>query len=356
MAGVDELQARFRAQASTAAARAPFLASLCEAIAERPDVAALLGAAPETQQSPVLLLAAIHASVLAEPDAELAAWFPTVSDAPRVGNVGPALERFATERADELRRTVATRVTQTNEIGRCGLLVPALGLIDAEVGPLALVDVGASAGLNLRLTRYSYRYEPGGSVGDPASPVHLGVGTRGSVPVPAELPRVTARIGLDRQPVDLDDPADVAWLRACVWPDQRDRFERLDAALAIAVSDRVDVRQGDAVTDLASAVAAVAATAHPVVLNTWVLSYLTPAERTAYLAQLDLIGAEHDVSWVFAESPTQTPELPHGVDVVGRETTSLGLVRWRDGSRHVEHLGVAHPHGYWLHWHRVSGR
>ena len=59
----------------------------------------------------------------------------------------------------------ATRSTQTNEIGRCALLLPAFGLVAAEVGALAHLDVGTSAGLNLLLPRYRYRYEPGGEVG-----------------------------------------------------------------------------------------------------------------------------------------------------------------------------------------------
>lgn len=355
MASVEELRERFHAQAGTATARAPFFAALCAAIADRPAVAGLLGAAPATQQSPVLLLAAIHAGVLAEPDDELAAWFPTVAATPRRSDVGPALERFARRHADQLRHTVATRVTQTNEIGRCGVLVPPLGLLADEMGPLSLVDVGASAGLNLRLTRYAYRYEPGGAVGDPGSGVCLEIGTRGTVPVPAALPAVTGRIGIDRRPVDLTDPADVAWLRACVWPDQRDRFERLDAALAIARADPVEVRRGDAFHLVASAVADAGAVGHPVVLNTWVVSYLTADERTAYLAELDRIGAERDLSWVFAEMPSQTPELPHGRAVAGKDVTALGMVRWRGGERRVEHLGVTHPHGYWLHWHAPAG-
>jgi hypothetical protein len=348
---MDELAGRFREQAATALPRAPFFAAMCAAIAERPDLVELLAAAPDEQQSPVLVLAALHDRVLADPGSELAAWFPTVASDPRAGDVGPVLARFMAAHAAELHRIVTTRSTQTNEIGRCGLLVPALGRLAAEVGPLALVDVGASAGLNLLLDRYEYDYVPGGRVGA-SSTVRLEVGTRGAVPVPAELPPIAARVGLDRHPVDLTDARAVRWLRACVWPDQRDRLARLDAALEIAARHPVDVRHGDAVTDLADAVAAVAGDGHPVVMNTWVLSYLAVAERRAYHAELQRLGGVHDLSWVFAESPAQTPGLPHPDGLADQHVTALGLVRWRDGQARVEHLGVAHPHGYWLHWAR----
>jgi hypothetical protein len=348
---VDVLADRFRAQAATALPRAPVFASLCAAIAERGDLVALLAVAPDSQQSPVLLLAALHDRVLADPASELAAWFPSVVPEPRTDDVGPVLARFVAAHADELRRIVTTRNTQTNEIGRCGLLVPALGLLAAEVGPLALVDVGSSAGLNLLLDRYQYEYVPGGQVG-PASAVRLEIGTRGQVPVPAHLPPIASRVGLDRHPVDLTDAEAVRWLRACVWPDQADRLARLDAALAIAAEHPVDVRCGDAVGDLASALAAVGGTGHRVVVNTWVLSYLTDAERRGYYAELQRIGGTGDLSWVFAESPAQTPGLPHAAEHADEHLTALSLVRWRDGRATVEHLGVAHPHGYWLHWER----
>ena len=102
-----------------------------------------------------------------------------------------------------------------------------------EVGDLAHLDVGASAGLNLLFDRYEYVYDPGGAVGGP-SPVRLECGTRGSVPVPPSMPRVVQRCGLDRSPVDVHDAERRRWLEACVWPDQIDRFERLRAALDIA--------------------------------------------------------------------------------------------------------------------------
>ena len=349
MAAVEELCQTFRDHVAVAGSRAPMLAALSAAIADRPAIAELLAAAPTTQQSPVLLLAAIHAEVLGDPACELAAWFPTTAAAPRTDDLGRALERFTGARADALRRIVATRVTQTNEIGRCGLLLPVLGLLAGEAGPLGLLDVGASAGLNLQIDRYAYEYRPGGRVGA-AAPVTLAVATRGPVPVPDRVPAIGARLGIDRQPVDIGDAAEVAWLRACVWPDQRDRFARLAAALEIARANPVEVRRGDAVADLAAGVETVAAGGHPVVVNTWVLSYLTARERAAYLSELRRIGAARDLSWVYAESPAQTPELPHPRQLAGQDMTVIGAVCWRGGEEQTRHVARAHPHGYWMHW------
>jgi hypothetical protein len=346
---VDELARHFRNQGITMVERAPFSAEICAAVAEHPEIIELLLAAPDEQQIPVLLLAAIHDQVLGDPDCELASWYPTVSTSPRNDAVEGALVRHCRTHTDHLRHTIGTRSTQTNEVGRCGLFVPALGLLDAEVGPLALIDIGTSAGLNLRLDQYEYHYQPGGSVGDPST-VRLETGTRGSPPIPAALPTISGRFGLDREPVDLSDPASARWLTACIWPEQADRFRRLSAAIAIALEHPVHVRQGDAVDDLAETIHAADAVAHPVVLNSWVLNYLSAERRDAYVAELERIGAEDDISWVYAESPAQCSGLPFPEEIAGDHVTALMLVTWRRGRRTVDYLGRAHPHGYWLHW------
>ncbi len=107
-----------------------------------------------------------------------------------------------------------------------------------------------------------------------------------------------------------------------MWPDQTDRFERLRAALDLARAAGVDVRAGDAVADTAALVDELAADGHPVVTNTWVLNYLTAGARTEYVAALDELGGRLDLSWVFAESPFLTPELPGATAILSRNARS----------------------------------
>jgi hypothetical protein len=341
--GITAMFAEFGRSASP---RAPLYAALAAGVAQDAELAGLLLHAPPRQRQPVLLFASVHhLLLLGRQDAGLRQYYPNLTPVPAAGDPVPALRRFCALHREELIGLLASRSTQTNEIGRCSLLLPAFGIVAAEVGPLAHIDVGTSAGLNLLLDRYHYDYAPGGAVGDP-SPVSLACETRGDPPIPAALPLIAERRGLDRCPVDVHDPEQSRWLEACVWPDQTDRFERLRAALALARAADLEIRTGDAVTDTEALVAA--AGAHPVVTNTWVLSYLTADERAAYVATLDACGRRRDLSWVFAESPALVPELP----VAGRRDTAseLVLVRWRAGRRRVDHLGRCHPHGYWLHW------
>jgi hypothetical protein len=348
VADITELARRFRDSADDHTNRSPFYSSLNRRIAEHPPALELLRSAPEQQQLPVLLLAAVHSLVLAEPDLELAAWYPTVTPVPRSTDPFPAFARLCDERADELRTIVSTRSTQTNEVGRCALVVPALGQISAEAGPIALIDVGTSAGLNLQLDRFEYRYSPGGHVGGP-SPVVLECGVRGDVPIPHRVPELAWRVGIDRSPIDVTDPDQARWLLACVWPDQADRFARLAAAIDLAAAHPVEVRRGDAVDTVGAAVAEAAESGHPVVLDSWVLNYLPEQRQRDYVAELDAAGRSTDVTWIAAEAPALCPGLPYPAHLRELDLTVVLVVRWRDGVRTTSHLATAHPHGYWMH-------
>ncbi|MFV0306365.1 MAG: DUF2332 domain-containing protein [Desertimonas sp.] len=344
----------FEEFAETTAKRAPLYSALSRGVAADPTLMAVLDAAPPTQRLPVSLFAAVQFVLLADTGEPLAAWYPNLSPTPRTDDALPALRDLCRRRRVELTRLLATRRVQTNEVGRCALFLPVFGLLAAEVGPLAHVDVGTSAGLNLLLAEYSYRYEPGGEL--PAGPVELVCGIRGDAPIPRHTPSVAAAAGLDLGPIDVLDDDATRWLEACVWPDQADRLARLRGAMSLARTraraGRLDVRIGDAVTDTADLIGEIAdaSGAHPVVTNSWVLSYLTTGQRAAYVAALDAVGANRDLSWVYAESPALVEGVPRPPSPI--DETVLSLVRWRAGVRTVEHLARCHPHGYWMHWDR----
>lgn len=353
MTDLGKLARRFQEFGGSAANDSPLYARLSSQIADDPSVVAILASAPDTQQMPVLLFAAVHDLVLTEPDQELAEWYATVTPEVRADDPYPTFAALCRDRADDLRATIASRSTQTNEVARCAFYLPALSIIEREVGPLSLVDVGASAGLNLNLDRYRYHYTPGGPCG-PDSPVVIDAGTRGDPPVPSSMPLISARVGLDASPVDAVDPAAARWLRACVWPDQVARSDRLRAALAIAADHPPEVRLGDAVASVAGLAREAGEFGHPVVMNSWVLNYLTDEQRVAYVEQLDAVGADRDLSWVFAESPYRCAGLPMPTDQKLAHLTLVMLARWRGGERTLDHVATAHPHGRWLHWGATS--
>ena len=138
------------------------------------------------------------------------------------------LRTLVSQSSAELSQQMLARRTQTNEPARCTALVPALAQLPP---PLALLEVGASAGLTLLADRYSYDYGGHRIAGrDPQAPT-LRCAPRGPVPLPAQLPQVTWRAGLDINPLDVGNDDDVRWLNCLLWPGEGDREQRLAAAM-----------------------------------------------------------------------------------------------------------------------------
>jgi hypothetical protein len=232
----------------------------------------------------------------------------------------------------------AGRMTQTNEPRRCATLLPALALIDA---PLALLEVGASAGLCLYPDRYSYRYndlrlDPV----DGSSTVLLESAVTGPVPVPTRMPEIVWRAGLDLNPLDVTDAADMLWLETLVWPEQDARRERLRAAIEIARADPPRIERGDARADLAALAAEAPADATLVIISSGTLVYLVAEERRRFTEVVRSL----DARWVSLEGrgalPTVEAALPTSADPQGRFVLALD----------EKPLALTGPHGQSLDW------
>jgi len=329
--------------------RAPLYSRLSAGLADRREVVTLLAGAPPTHRVPVTLFAAVHYLLLADPAHPLAQWYPNLTEHPRTDDPVDAFVRFCAEHRGGLEELIAARVPQTNEIGRSALLLVGLASLSGHDRPLAHLDVGASAGLNLLVEHYGYDFS-GHRLGPDRLVLECEVSGDGPGSLPEVVPSFTGHLGLDRAPVDLADPEQVRWLEACVWPDQTDRFERLRTAIAMAQEHGVTVRAGDAVTDLDAALDALGEAGHPVVTTSWVLSYLTDDERSEFQDVLAARGARTDLSWVYAEAPGYAAGLPYPSGLDNPELTVLGTVSWRGGAREVRPLATCHPHGYTLRW------
>ena len=254
------------------------------------------------------------------------------------------LRGFLTERGGDVAAVMRSRRTQTNEVGRCAVVLPAL-----PPGPLALVEVGASAGLCLLLDRFCYEY---GStrLGVVSSPVHIRCAAAGPVPLPSAIPAIVWRQGLDLRPVDVNDEEANRWLLACVWADHPERRQTLRAVLELARTQPPPVRAGDLVDDLAVLLADAPADAQLVVFHSAVLSYVSPDRRRAFADVLAAASAVRDVVWISNEAAGIVPEVTALAPGPGELRFHLGRTRFTRGTRQDELLALAHPHGRELIW------
>ena len=213
---------------------------------------------------------------------------------------------------------ILARRTQTNEPARCATLLPALAQLPQ---PLALIEAGASAGLTLLPDRYSYDYA-GHRLGgrDPDAPT-LRCEPRGPVPLPAGIPAISWRAGLDLNPLDVTSDDDVRWLSCLVWPGEGDRQERLAAAVPAARRDPPTVHRGDLLTHLPALVAQAPADATLVIYHTAVLYYVAPDQRAEFASTVRRLGAV----WLSSEEPGVLPGT--GGPAPGADPLTLVLAR-----------------------------
>ena len=194
---------------------------------------------PHASAFALRFMGAVNRIVLTGAAPELAPHFAPGGDAEAAW---PAFHALIADRGDEIRALALAHAVQTNDVGRCAALAPAL-LVVSGGRRLRLLEVGASAGLNLRFD--SYRYDD--RWGDPASPVHLRDRYDGAAP-PFEPPEaeVTERSGCDPDPLDPTTAEGALTLLSFVWPDQAERVELLRGAIEVALRIPVDVERAGA--------------------------------------------------------------------------------------------------------------
>ena len=254
---------------------------------------------------PTLPFAAVHYLLLsrADRDEPLAAFYANLTNAPSPSAAAyPAFRAFVDRERGRLAPLLTERVTQTNEVGRCTYLLPAYVFVASRCRkPLWIIDVGASAGLNLQFDRYAYDYGDGTRAGDPSSAVRLRTELRGNPVSTSPLPDIAGRAGVDLAPIDLDDAAATRWLEACVWPEHVERLRNLRAALDLARVVRPRVVKGNAVELLPSLVAEADRNATIVIVNTNVLLYFSADERARFGRLLTEFAASREVFWIANE-------------------------------------------------------
>lgn len=290
-------------------------------VADDPHLSAMIDSLPARQRQPNLVFAAAR-FVGVEP--------------------GPFEEFRAAvvDRWDEVTDVTASRRTQTNEIGRCAILLPALATIE---GPVSLIEVGASAGLCLYPDRLAYRYGSGPVLRPDTAdePLVLHCEVDGPVPIPDAVPDIVWRAGLDLHPLDVRDPDDVRWLETLVWPEQQHRLDRLRAGIELARAEPPHLVAGDLVTALPDLVDSAPEGSTIVVFHSAVLNYVSSEVRSEFVALVESLGCRllsNEGRGVIEYAPTSLPPSPDPATAM----FTVALDRTP--------LAYADPHGEWLDW------
>ena len=298
----------------------PIYESLCRAVAASPAVCALVADLPPAKWQPNLLLGVVR-----------------LRGGPIYSPSG--FLEFVRGNWTEISASMLSHSTQTNEPGRCAVLLPLLSQLQ---GPLALIEVGASAGLCLFPDRYRYRYRT--ATGENhclgTGPVELVCDVDGLVPLPDRLPDVRWRAGLDLNPLRADSKNDRDWLRALVWPEHRERLNRLSAALDIVAADPPRIDIADAIEGLPALIDAAPSDCTIVVFHSAVLAYLSPEDRSRFTDMMDELHRSAGVQWISNEGVG----VVSGSEVIDRVDRRFVL------THNHQPVALTGPHGQTVDW------
>lgn len=289
--------------------------------------------APRGSSLPLRLLAGVFRLVLTGQAPELVPFYPCLGGREDPELAWPVMRSVVARHVDDLRAALEVP-PQTNEVGRSVALLA--GLLDVVAatgaGQIRLLELGASAGLNLLLDRYGFR-GPGWAFGDLSSPVTFDDPIVGDVRV---LPfTIAERRGCDQHPIDPTSAQGRLLLTSFVWPFDVDRHRRLASALQVAEKYPVRIDGAGAASWLAEQLERSAAEALPVVWHSITQLYWSTAEVAEVEAHLAAYGARHPLARVgmeFGAAGGMNPELRTTVWQPGREP------------RH-RRLGSAQDHG-----------
>jgi hypothetical protein len=307
-----EITAHFREQGMFCRTLgSPFMGALCEMMArdieEDGPVADLVLGWPGNPRRDALSLRVagfLHHSVLTGAAAELARVYPGRDADWTMARIWPIARDWLTANHAAAQAFLISP-PQTNEVRRSIALLPGfLKLAALYPGPMHLLELGASAGLNQNWDRFSYQTASWARAG--SSSVRIDTDWNGPPPehLDAEV-RIASRAACDQSPIDIRDPAQALRLKSYVWPDQAERLARLDAAIALARDTGVIVDTADAADWLASKLAARPATALTVIYHSVFLQYPPAEVRRALLEMTVAAGAaatpERPLAWLCFE-------------------------------------------------------
>ncbi len=321
----------------------PLYCSLGAAVAADEELLLIAGQAPAGQPVPNLLFAAVHYLLVADPTHPLAEYYATCTAKPKDPTQAfPAFNDFVLSHQREIIELLQTRLVQTNEVRRCACLFPAFmyALRHFDPQPLALLEIGCSAGLNLLWDRYRYDYDESGDVygfyGDLSSPVLITAEFCADRPAVLSdpMPTVSERIGVDLNVIDTSLPAEADWLRALIWPEHHWRRCLMDAAIKRRSEFDLDLRNGNGFAQVEEIATEVPLDSLLFIYHTHVANQISQAERESFLKTLNQLGQQRDLVHIFNNL----------------HDAMLRLQIYRDGQQSEIPLANTDGHGDWIEW------
>lgn len=311
---------------------------LAGCIANDPMLLKLAAYARKGQPVPNLFLGAVHFLLLRGKEHELSEYYASIVSEPREPSTAINCFRdFCKLYENDIIQILASKLVQTNEVRRCGYLYPSFCYIySLAKKPLALIEIGTSAGLQLLWDKYCYSYKSNEKYGDGLSALEITAEIRGdNNPLLLKCsPPVTSRIGLDLHVNDLNDPEDYLWLKALIWPEQNERISFFEKAALCFQKQHLELIEGDGVSLLPNIVSKISEESTICVFHTHVANQIPLENKRVLSEHIQNLGKERDVFHLYNNM----------------WDLDLHLDYYVDGKGYSETLAETDGHGRWFQW------
>ncbi|MEU9371657.1 DUF2332 domain-containing protein [Streptomyces avermitilis] len=326
-----------------AAGKSPLYATLSRAVTRTPEILDLAAGTQPGQPAPNMLLAAIHHILRRGVQHPLAAFF-TGHEELDEDHADALLTDFCQRHAGDIARIISTRSVQTNEVNRCAVLLPAFAALQQQLDdnrPIRIVDVGASAGLNLLWDRYTYDYD-GHRLSLPSSDPDTVLSCEikgGTPPLSLDVTRFVRPVGIELNPVDVTDTEATEWLVSLTWPEQTTRMRTLNSVLALAARTPPTILAGRAEDHLADVLAQTPADQHVCLVFSWSIYQIfgSPGGRERLLDTL-------------ADLSQHRPLHEISIGHFGHDTPRVIMASHHGGVSRSDVVAHCDVYGTWLDW------
>ena len=340
------LQARFEHFAEETVSSSRLYSYFSRQIAKSAYLLELLSHARPDQPAPNLLFGAVHFLLSKNPSHNLASYYPSLTKTPRpIENSFNIFVEFCNEYESAIKVIFKNKRVQTNEVARSAILMPAIAHASERFKGqgLSIIEVGASAGLNMLWDQFRYLYEDEKGqqllIGPEDSKLQIRTRLKGEyLPnFPKSFPTIHHRIGIDLNPLAPSNKDDRGWLRALIWPEHSIRRQDLETAFNILAEHPQEIVKGDAVKILPK-IALMSPQESPLlILSSLTLYQFSAKQKRTWAEILASLSKKRQVSQI-------------SIDLVGKITSALRLQEYHKGDFKEYHLANSNSHSKTLEW------
>lgn len=322
----------------------PLYEGLSKQIAGDEELLHLCTLVKEGQPVPNLFLAAVHFFVLQNKEALIAAYYPSVTGQKSEAIPFDLFKAFVRQHQDGIAGLLQHRIVQTNVLTCCNYLLPVFSnILSRTSSPATIIDIGASAGLNLNFDHYEYYYNDKKVYGDSRLKLHCQI-RGGEAPIITPFNCAIRKIGIDQNLIDPTDAGDLLWLQALIWPDQTERFSMLTEALRAPGLSEIQLIAGSTIADFKKVIESVDSAGTLTISATHVLYQFTEERLLEFYAFLDAIGQTMDFYFLSVEA-TKAVQAQYDV-----RNTAVVLTTYKNKLKQETLLAETNGHGNWIKW------